>query len=544
MTADIWDVIIVGAGISGLSAAHLLRKRDAKLRILILEAKDRVGGRTVSAEIPAANGVDRWDFGGQWVGSTQTHVLELIKELGLEIYPQYNTGKKVLHLGEATSKVRVYRSSIPALSPIVLLDFTQLLWKFDRLCGTVCIEDPSKTPRAKEFDSMTLHSYLEQHACTAEIKEQIGVCSRAVFGIEPSQMSFLFFLMYAAAAGGLLALLESTPGGAQEFKIKGGTQQLSECLAEGVGWKNVRLGSAVMAIWQDSEWARVTTSSDTFLCRAVIVTCPPHLAAKIHYQPALPSMREFLTQNMPSGHMIKFVITYHTDFWKERGFSGEIVAGPSTDCPFCVTFDATSHKGNAALVGFISAQQAYHWSTKEPGERRDAVVSSLVRYLGPEAATFIHYEEKDWGKEDYNGGCPVNVMAPGLLTYYHPSLRKPCGRIHWAGTETATQWCGYISGAIQAGQRAALEVLAEVHYNALTAEEQEALKHSETVENPPKDTPSFKPLFLFTRKSVVLTVLTASAVVLLVKNPSTMRGFKELTNFCMLFCTSTVAMAC
>ncbi|MEQ2256611.1 hypothetical protein ILYODFUR_025893, partial [Ilyodon furcidens] len=116
------------------------------------------------------------------------------------------------------------------------------------------------------------------HSSVAEMKEQIGVCSRSVFGVEPCQMSFLFFLMYAAAAGGLLALLESTPGCAQEFKIKGGTQQLSECLAQRVGWKNVRLGSAVMAIWQDAELARVMTTNDTFLCRAVIVTCPPHLA--------------------------------------------------------------------------------------------------------------------------------------------------------------------------------------------------------------------------------------------------------------------------
>ncbi|KAM4527547.1 putative flavin-containing monoamine oxidase A [Odontesthes bonariensis] len=531
MTADIWDVVIVGAGLSGLSAAHLLRKRDAKLRILILEGKDRVGGRTVSSEIPAANGVDRWDFGGQWVGSTQTHLLDLIKELGLELYPQYNVGSKVLHVGAPTSKVRVYRTSIPALSPLVLLDFTQLLWKIGRLSGTVCVGDPSKTPRAAELDGMTLHSYLEQHAWTAEIKEQIGVCSRAVFGMEPSQMSFLFFLMYAAAAGGLLALLESTPGGAQEFKIKGGTQQLSECLAEGVGWKNVRLGSAVTAIWQDAEWARVMTSSDTFLCRAVIVTCPPHLAAKIHYQPALPSMREYLTQNMPVGHMIKFIITYQTAFWKEKGYSGEIVAGSSADCPFCVTFDATSPQGNAALVGFISAEQASHWCTKEAGERREAVLSSLVKYLGPEAASLIHYEEKDWAKEDYSGGCPVNVMAPGLLTYYHPSLRKPCGRIHWAGTETATQWCGYMSGAVQAGQRAALEVLAEVCHMALTVEDQEALQHSQTVESPAKHTPSSKLMFLFTRKSVLLAMLTTSAVLLLVQRQNTLMTIKTyLTN--------------
>ncbi|XP_049909125.1 probable flavin-containing monoamine oxidase A [Epinephelus moara] len=518
MTAEIWDVIIVGAGLSGLSAAHLLRKRNAKLRILILEGKDRVGGRTVSTEIPAANGVDRWDFGGQWVGRTQTHILELIEELGLETYQQFNIGKKVHHMGGPGAKVRTYRTSIPALSPVVLMDLTQLLWKIDRLCATVCVEDPSRTPNAVELDCMTLHSYIEQHAWTTELKEEMGLCSRSVLGMEPSQMSFLFFLMYAAAAGGLLPLLESTPGSAQELKIKGGTQQLSQCLAERVGWKNVRLGSAVTAIWQDAEWARVTTIANTFLCRAVIVTCPPHLAARIRYQPALPSQREFLTQNMPVGHMIKFIITYQTAFWREKGFSGEIVTGSSTECPFCVTFDATSPNGNAALVGFIAGEQASQWSSEEGGERRKAVVSSLVKYLGPEAASFIHYEEKDWAKEDYSGGCPVNVMAPGLLTYYHPSLRRPCGRIHWAGTETATLWCGYMSGAVQAGQRAALEVLAELCPVTLTQEEREAVQHSQTVQGAAKQKPSSKLMHMSTSKAMVIATLAISAALLLAQN--------------------------
>ncbi|KAM6902914.1 putative flavin-containing monoamine oxidase A [Xenentodon cancila] len=451
--------------------------------------------------------------------------------MGLEVYPQFNTGKKVLHTGGPNSKVRVYKTSIPALSPLALLDFTQFLWKIDRLCGSVCVLDPSRTRDAAKLDSMTLHSYTEQHAWTAELKEQIGVCSRSVFGMEPSQMSFLFFLMYAAAAGGLLALLESTPGCAQEFKVKGGTQQLSECLAERVGWKNVRLGSAVTAIWQDAEWARVSTSNDTFLCRAVIVTCPPHLAAKIHYQPALPTMREFLTQNMPVGHMMKFIITYQTAFWKEKGFSGEIVAGSSTECPFCVTFDATNPQGDAALVGFISGQHASYWSAKEVNERKKAVLASLVTYLGPEAASFIHYEERDWAKVEYSGGCPVSVMAPGLLTYYHQSLRKPCGRIHWAGTETATLWCGYMSGAVQAGQRAALEVLVEVCHMDLTMDEQEALGQNETVRTPANQKPPSKLMCLFTRKCVVAAALTTSAFLLLVQHQNALIRMKTfLTN--------------
>lgn len=517
MTAEIWDVIIVGAGLSGLSAAHLLGKRNANLRILIAEGKDRVGGRTMTTEIPAASGVDRWDFGGQWVGSTQTHILELIKELGLATYPQFNSGKKVYHIGGPGAKPCTFTTTIPALSPVVLMDLTQFLWRIDRLCATVCVEDPSRTPNAVELDSMTLHSYIEQHAWTAGLKDMMGVCSRSVFGTEPSQMSFLYFLMYATAAGGLMPLLETNAGSAQEFKIKGGTQQLSECLAERIGWKNVRLGSPVTAIWQDAEWARVTTTTDTFLCRAVIVTCPPHLAAKIHYEPALPIQRELLTQNMPLSQMIKFIITYQTAFWREKGFSGEVMVGSSVDCPFNVTFDATSPNGNPALVGFISGKLAYRWHSKEDGERKEAVLSSLVKYLGPEAASFIHYEEKDWAKEEYNGGCPVNVMVPGLLTYYHPSLRNPCGRIHWAGTETATQWCGYLSGAVQAGQRAALEVLAELCPMTLTQEEQEAVQRSRTVGLPPDEQTQSSKTCLTLSRAIFVTSLTIGAAVLMAK---------------------------
>ncbi|XP_038573074.1 amine oxidase [flavin-containing]-like, partial [Micropterus salmoides] len=160
-------------------------------------------------------------------------------------------------------------------------------------------------------------------------------------------------------------------------------------------------------------------------------------------------------------------------------------------------------------------------------ERRKAVLSSLVKYLGPEAASSIHYEEKDWAKEDYSGGCPVNVMAPGLLTYYHPSLRKPCGRIHWAGTETATQWCGYMSGAVQAGQRAALEVLAELCPMVLTQEEQETVQHGQTVKSPAKQTPS-KLMYLSSYKAMVIASLTISAALFLAQHPN---ALLKVTNY-------------
>lgn len=187
MTAEIWDVVVVGAGLSGLSAAHLLRKRNARLKILILEGKGetlcwalaeckqhfaklcvvlQIGWEDAPCPKkypqPAAliggtsedsgSGGEAHGFvclfwlvlrqgASVWLKwsiccSTQTHILELIKELGLETYPQYNVGKKVYHTGGPGAKIHTYTSSIPALSPLVMMDFMQMLWKVRQRSGS------------------------------------------------------------------------------------------------------------------------------------------------------------------------------------------------------------------------------------------------------------------------------------------------------------------------------------------------------------------------------------------------------------------------
>ncbi|KAJ8286535.1 hypothetical protein GJAV_G00040290 [Gymnothorax javanicus] len=333
--------------------------------------------------------------------------------------------------------------------------------------------------------------------------------------MEPSQMSFLYFLVYAAAAGGLLPLLGTETGSAQEFKVKGGTQQLSERLAELVGRENILLGSAVTAIEQRGDVVHVKTATECFTCKAVIVTCPPHLAAKICYSPALPTERDRLTQSMPVGHLIKFIITYPTAFWREKGFSGEIVAQASASCPFSVTFDATSPNGNPALVGFIAAEQACDWGGRTVETRRESIILSLEKYLGPAASGFIHYEERDWAREEFSGGCPVNIMAPGMLSFYHPSLRKPCGRIFWAGTETATLWCGYMSGAVQSGQQAALEVLGFLSPKSLSQSDTEVAGVPRNRRDQCKA--SITPKHFLSSTLLKITMVTLGAVIVLAR---------------------------
>ncbi|XP_032822900.1 alpha/beta-tubulin-N-acetyltransferase 9 isoform X1 [Petromyzon marinus] len=464
------DVVVVGAGISGLTAAYRLLQTDPTLGVIVLEGKERVGGRTVATQLKSASGQDTWDLGGQWVGSTQRHVMGLLKELGLDVYPQYTHGTKVCQLGGAHAKIGTYSSNIPSLSLLALVDLQLFMWKIDRLCQTVPAANPAACPLAAQLDSMTMETFKQQNLWTQAAKDALDVACKNNFGLECSQVSCLYYLSYAAAAGGFLPLVEASVGSAQEFKVKGGAFQLSSLLAKRIGHSKIILGDAVTHITQTDDGVELRTASHRKLsCQRVIVTCPTHLAAKIHYEPALPADRERLTQNMPMGHLIKFIVTYPTAFWREAGYSGEIVCNGGGGSPLSVTYDATTSRGNAALVGFIAGSQAGHWTVKTLEERREAVIKSLVKFLGEKAAGYLEYAEKDWSREPYSTGCPVNVMVPGMITYYHSALRRPFHRIHWAGTETATEWCGFMSGAVQSGARAAREALQGLRPSLLPA---------------------------------------------------------------------------
>jgi monoamine oxidase len=187
---------------------------------------------------------------------------------------------------------------------------------------------------------------------------------------------------------------------------------------------------------------------------------PPHFAARVTYRPCLPPRRDQLTQRMPIGSSIKCLAFYDRPFWREKGYSGATV---STRGPIHFTFDACTHDGRrSALVGFMLGDQARHWSSRPEAERRQAAVDAFARLLGPEAASPVAYIDKDWNSDPWIRGCSVGLMASGAMTTCGEALREPVGRIHWAGTETATQWCGFMDGAVESGERAAREVVARL----------------------------------------------------------------------------------
>jgi monoamine oxidase len=279
----------------------------------------------------------------------------------------------------------------------------------------------------------------------------------AVLSVEPRDVSWLYFLAYVHAAGGVNALVANAgAGGAQDFRVHGGTQGIAVAMARALHGR-VLLGQPVTRIDQGKGGVTVHTEALAVHAKRAIVAIPPNLAGRILYEPALPALRMQLTQRMPVGSLIKTIAVYDQPFWRADGLNGQ---ANSDQGPVKVTFDASPANGRpGVLLGFVDGDDARRMSDLPLRARRKLALQSYVRYFGARAAKPRLYIDQVWDKETYTGGCPVGIMPPGVMTEYGRALRTPCGRIHWAGTETATVWTGYMDGAVQSGERAAAEVL-------------------------------------------------------------------------------------
>lgn len=440
------DVVVVGAGLSGLCAARRLRAEGAS--VVVVEARDRVGGRTLTRQI--GNGA--FDLGGQWIGPDQQRVHALVDELGLETAPTYTDGRKVL---EVEGKVSTYKRSIASMSVPNLIQLTGALSYVNRVRKRVSPSSPMSAEGAEALDGETLETWRSRIVKSTKITGVIDATVRTIFGAEARDLSALYFLMHLNAGGGMLNLTEAK-GGAQQDRIVGGAQALALALAKDLG-DSVVLGTPVRKILQARDGVDAVSENGTIGGRYAVVAIPPTLAGRIEYEPSVSVGRDQLTQRFSMGAAVKVIVTYEHPFWREAGFSGEVV---SSDGPLSVVYDSTSDEGRQpALVGFVVGSQARQWSTQPLADRQRRVTGALARYFGDAANSFSDYEELDWGMEAWSRGGPAAALPPGVLTNSFAHLRKPEGRVHWAGTETATEWIGYMEGAIQSGERAADEIL-------------------------------------------------------------------------------------
>jgi|GEM_PF-35291 len=438
------DVVVVGAGLAGLQAARSLRSIGATVKVL--EARDRVGGRLLTQTIDDAP----FDLGGQWIGPSQTRLAALVRDLGIETFPTFHDGIKLL---DNDGKVSRYKASIPSIGLLGLVNVQYAQWRIDRMARKVPLRAPLRAPDSDQLDAMSVEQLKHRLVKSDDVAGLIDAAVRVVFGAEPAELSLLQFLFTAHSGGGFRRLVDIEQG-AQQDRFVTGAQSIATAMVERLG-DDVVLSAPVRTIERNERECIVTTDAGPYAAKRVVVAVPPPLAARIDYRPALPAHRDQLLQKMPMGSTLKVVMTFERPFWRARGLSGELV---TTRGPVTVTFDNSHANGRASLVAFVVGKQARLLARATARERRAVVGKALARHFGPEVEQPLSYRELCWDAEPWTRGCPVAIAGPTVLSSYGATLRQPIDRIHFAGTETATVWVGYMEGALESGMRVAREV--------------------------------------------------------------------------------------
>lgn len=450
MAAADHDVVVVGAGLSGLAAARALEA--AGLDVAVVEARDRVGGRVLNEPL----GEDAvLELGAQWIGPGQDRAYALVSELGLSTFPTYAHGESLF---ERKGRLHRHRGTVPRINPAVLLDVLGAQARLNRMARTVPVQAPWRAARAERWDRQTFAGWIARNAVTSGGRAILALAAEAVFAADPADLSLLHVLFYIRSGGSLQALT-GTEGGAQQDRVVGGTQLLALGLAERLA-RPVRLEAPVHEIeLAGPEQVVVRCAGGVELVAGrVVVALAPSMAAGIGFAPGLPALRNQLHQRMPQGSVAKCFAVYDEPFWRADGLSGQAT---SDQGPVKVVFDGSPPSGSPGVIlGFLEGRQARLLSGWSPERRRAAVVECFVRFFGPRAAQPQRYVERSWAQERWSGGCYAGYFGPNGWSDFGPALREPVGPLHWAATETATRWCGYMDGALSAGERAAGEVVA------------------------------------------------------------------------------------
>jgi monoamine oxidase len=445
------DVCIVGGGYAGLTAAW--RLHGAGRSVVVLEARDRIGGRVWTVDRPGGGVLER---GGGWIAPKHEAFRGLLNEFGIATYKTYDAGH---HLLIGDGKIRRYKGLIPKISPWAVISIARAQMKIDRLSKQVPLEAPWTAKRAAEWDATSVATWVERAGISKGIALELFECAtRGLFTSENGldEVSFLNMLFLVHSHGSINTLF-SIRNGSQDSLIEGGAGRAARTIAERLG-SSVRLNSPAQKITQAAGRVTIETEDAVIDAQQAVLAIPPVLLLDIDWSPALPDARAELYSRYVAGPESKTLLVYDEPFWRADGFSGQ-TASPGTASE--VTLDASPSSGRpGVLASFAFGPVAKRFDALDEDVRRKAVLDELTKRLGPKAAQPVEYVHTPWFEEPWTRGCSMAHFPPGLMTRHGHLLREPLGAVHFAGTETATVSFGAIDGAIRSGERAAAEILA------------------------------------------------------------------------------------
>ena len=444
------DVVIVGAGAAGLTAANDLRK--AGLSVMVLEARDRVGGRLWTDAIDGA----MLEIGGQWVSPDQSALIGTIAELGLETFSRYREGDSV-YIGPDGHAARFTGEMFPvaAATERIIAEITERL---DAMVAEIDPDRPWAHPNAAAWDSISWDAWLRQQTDDDEAVRNLAFATGSAMLTKPTHaFSLLQSLLMAASAGSYSNLVDADF--ILDKRVVGGLQQVPLLLAERLG-EDVRLNQPVRALEWDGAGVVATTEEHTVRARFAILAHAPVLYSRISFVPPLPRRQHQLHQHLSMGFVIKVHAVYETPFWRDKGLSGTAFS------PYELTHEAYDNSNHdderGTLVGFVSDQNADGVFELTAEERRERILESLSHYYGPEAKEPVVYYESDWGSEEWTRGAYAASFDLGGLHRYGKDLRAPVGPIHFACSDMAGAGYQHVDGAIRMGRLAAENIVSEM----------------------------------------------------------------------------------
>jgi len=408
------DVIIIGAGFTGLSAARELTRRGRD--VVVLEARDRVGGRVESQ----VNGLgERVDTGGQFACDDMQNVMGLLREYGHALVSPAFEGQDVsVAPASSQSLDRARQGAMELRERYVGLD----------------PDDPS-------IAGLMVAAWLARQPEDADQKAAFRSMLEGLW-CQPIDQVPLWYMIDNDRR------ITNEQFELQHFPVRT-MHALAEDLAAGLG-DRVRLSMPATRIDWSADGVTVTTPAGVVEARSVIVALPPSMAARLDYAPALPAPLAHALSVWRSGSVIKLLIRYERPFWLDQGLSGVVMFRDPAGMFAC----DTGTPQRPALTGFIGGPSALEWRERGAQGMRADFVAYLVEALGPNAAEPLDVLVRDWSDDEWSGGGYSDLIMDMDARDSEAVIVEGTGPIRFACSEISPEYPGYIEGAIVAGAAA------------------------------------------------------------------------------------------